>query len=614
MIRRAWWGWVDRPLPDRPENRNVQPEQARDVVRWDGLGSRAQGDLGVGANATQRRATVTVIVPAWNVEPWVEQCLHSVATQTLGTDRIRLIAVDDGSTDRTGELLDAFAATHPWATVIHQAPSGGPGAPRNTGLAHATGEYVFFLDADDYLGPEALQRMVAMAERVGSDIVIGRYVSVDGRFGHDTFDFLRRDAERLPRAAALRTASALKLFNRRFLEGAALRFPEGVAGAEDSDFMVHAYADAGVISVVGGYPCYYARRRPGSQTTRRDRDDDIPAYVERLALQAQVSRASARVRPLRDLLLVSAVRRMAGLFGRRWARLDPAERRRAFDAGAAFARVWSSALTTHFLPRWAAIRVWCLRKDAQAALEDIAAVPPDVAYREAIVEGRHIYARFPHFRDETRIPDACFDIRREVKPSVAIRSMGLDGSILAIEGRAYLRMLGGSNVLVLRGWPGGPLYSVAVEAVPTPDLHDLKAVHPLAGFRGRVDLSRIADGRALPRGVWALEVEITTPVVSRRAPVPLPPGTAAQVVGAPRSGPYVLRPACGGFVRLYVGSPGSWIRTLEFVDGIHAHIRRGLIRVVARLVPAAGLDAPAGVLDDASCASKPDGGVPMPLG
>jgi hypothetical protein len=568
----------------------------------------------VGTNATRRDASVTVIVPAWNVEPWVEQCLQSVATQTLGTGRIRLIVVDDGSTDGTGEILDAFAATHPWATVTHQAPSGGPGAPRNTGLAHATGEYVFFLDADDYLGPEALQRMVAMAERVSSDIVIGRYVSVDGRFGHDAFDYLRRDVDHLPRAAALRTASALKLFNRRFLERTGLRFPAGVAGGEDGDFMVQAYAAAGVISVVGDYPCYYLRRRPGSQTTRRDRSDDIPAYVERLTLRAQVIRAGARVRPLRDALLVSTVRRMAGLFGRRWARLDPVERRRAFDAGATFAREWSSALTSHFLPRWAAIRVWCLRNDAPAALVDIAAVPPDVAYREAIVEGRHIYARFPHFRDETRIPDACFDVRREVKPSVAIRSIGLDGSILAIEGSAYLRMLGGSNVLVLRGWPDGPLYSIAVEAVPTPDLHDLKAVHPLAGFRGRVDLSRIADGGALPRGVWALEVEITTPVVTRRAPVLLPPGTAVQPGGSPRSGQYVLRPASGGFVRLYVGSPDSWIRTLEFVDGIHSRIRRGLIRAFARLVPAAGLDAQTGSQDDAALASNPDGGVPMPLG
>lgn len=85
---------------------------------------------------------VSVVVPVWNTEPWLMQCLDSVAAQTIGTDRVELIAVDDGSTDGSAAMLDAHAATRPWMRVVHQSNSGGPGGPRNRGidLARDTGE------------------------------------------------------------------------------------------------------------------------------------------------------------------------------------------------------------------------------------------------------------------------------------------------------------------------------------------------------------------------------------------------------------------------------------------------------------------------------------------
>ncbi|NED52072.1 glycosyltransferase family 2 protein, partial [Micromonospora aurantiaca] len=63
-------------------------------------------------------------------------------------------------------------------TVVRQPNSGGPGGPRNTGIERALGEYLFFLDADDHLGPEALERMCAMADEQRTDVVIGNYVGV----------------------------------------------------------------------------------------------------------------------------------------------------------------------------------------------------------------------------------------------------------------------------------------------------------------------------------------------------------------------------------------------------------------------------------------------------
>ncbi|WP_037653552.1 glycosyltransferase family 2 protein, partial [Streptomyces exfoliatus] len=123
---------------------------------------------------------VSVVIGAYQAMPYLIRCLESVEAQTLGAGRLEIIAVDDGSTDGTGEYLDAFAARTAIDTrVVHQENSGGPSGPRNTGLGLARGRYVFFLDADDYFGEEALERMVAMGDRAGTDVVLGKVVGVN---------------------------------------------------------------------------------------------------------------------------------------------------------------------------------------------------------------------------------------------------------------------------------------------------------------------------------------------------------------------------------------------------------------------------------------------------
>ena len=120
---------------------------------------------------------VSVIVPVYNVEPYLSECLDSVLTQSIGLDRLELIAVDDGSTDGSAEILDRYADRHPDMRVFHEPNSGGPGRPRNVGLNHASGKYIFFLDADDYLGRQALERL----RRYGGAQRLRRRARKDGR-------------------------------------------------------------------------------------------------------------------------------------------------------------------------------------------------------------------------------------------------------------------------------------------------------------------------------------------------------------------------------------------------------------------------------------------------
>jgi len=141
---------------------------------------------------------VTVVVAVYNTMPYLETCLTSLVEQSIGQSRVQVVAVDDGSTDGSAEVLDRFAASYPSVfTVVHQPNSGGPAQPSNKALDLATGRYVYFLGADDHLGPEALERMVGFADEHGSDVVIGKMVGVNGRvvgqglYGADRVDLDR---------------------------------------------------------------------------------------------------------------------------------------------------------------------------------------------------------------------------------------------------------------------------------------------------------------------------------------------------------------------------------------------------------------------------------------
>ena len=110
---------------------------------------------------------VSVIVAVYNTMPYLTECLRSLVTQSIGLDRMEIIAVNDGSTDDSPRELERFAKRYPSVMkVLHQANSGGPATPSNRGLEVARGRYVFFIGSDDYLGHEALERLVAGADEL----------------------------------------------------------------------------------------------------------------------------------------------------------------------------------------------------------------------------------------------------------------------------------------------------------------------------------------------------------------------------------------------------------------------------------------------------------------
>jgi len=113
---------------------------------------------------------VTVIVPVYNAEPYLAQCLDSVIAQTLAD--VEVILVNDGSADGSGALCDRYAATDPRLRVIHQ-PNQGPARARNRALDEARGRFIALIDADDWLDVEYLERLVGASE--GQDLVACGY-------------------------------------------------------------------------------------------------------------------------------------------------------------------------------------------------------------------------------------------------------------------------------------------------------------------------------------------------------------------------------------------------------------------------------------------------------
>lgn len=126
-------------------------------------------------SSTDNREGVSIIIPIYNVEQYVRECLESVMNQTY--KKIEIILIDDGSTDRSGEIADNFALKDNRIKVIHK-KNGGLSDARNAGIRAATGEYIMFLDSDDYAADDFVESALRAAIDNRADIVCFRFTSV----------------------------------------------------------------------------------------------------------------------------------------------------------------------------------------------------------------------------------------------------------------------------------------------------------------------------------------------------------------------------------------------------------------------------------------------------
>lgn len=221
----------------------------------------------------------SVVIPAYNVKEYLEKCVLSVVHQTF-TDW-EAILVDDGSTDgATGALCDALAAQHgARLRVIHQA-NGGLGAARNTGIEAAKGEYLAFLDSDDYIAPDMLEKLSARIDATHCDIyTFGFRVDKERDTSEVHLDALPTDGPfTLAQYPGLLLASPNawnRVYRREFFLESGVRYP-GRVWFEDIRTTMKLFALAESIEAVQE-PFYYYLVRQGSITrnAKADRNREI---------------------------------------------------------------------------------------------------------------------------------------------------------------------------------------------------------------------------------------------------------------------------------------------------------------------------------------------------
>ena len=176
---------------------------------------------------------VSVIIPVYNVADYLPACIESVKAQTY--KEIQIILVDDGSNDGSGELCDKAATEDERITVIHR-ENGGLSAARNTGIAAAKGEFICFLDSDDLLDADFVERLYVIAKEKSADVVACGFV----RFGDDSDIAKNNDSEKQEKVTEYSNKQAVReVIKERNVKSVAwnklyksslfkeLKFPEG---------------------------------------------------------------------------------------------------------------------------------------------------------------------------------------------------------------------------------------------------------------------------------------------------------------------------------------------------------------------------------------------------
>ncbi|WP_217239939.1 glycosyltransferase family 2 protein [Streptomyces sp. AC555_RSS877] len=359
---------------------------------------------------TVTQPDVSVIIGAYEAMPYLVDCLASVEAQTIGPERIEVIAVDDGSTDGTGEYLEEFAARAAMpVTVIRQDNSGGPSGPRNVGLGKAAGRYVFFLDADDRLGPEALRSMVAMADENGTDVVLGKVEGVNRSAPKSMWGSSVGRTDVFSSNIKF-TLSAQKLFRRSLLERHGMHFDESLWTGEDALFTLEAYLRADGVSVVADHTCYYlVGREDGKHVTKSGgyalRFDSARALMTLIAdmLPPGPKRDVLMVRPFLVTLLPQ--------FGPRYLKDGEEVRRHKFELARPLMDAYWNENVARRLRVHERLRLHLVAAGRPDLLKEVVEFVRAKKEASAVLEkkGRRLYLAYPHFRDPSAgIPDAVY--------------------------------------------------------------------------------------------------------------------------------------------------------------------------------------------------------------
>jgi CDP-glycerol glycerophosphotransferase len=529
-------------------------------------------------------ARISVVVPVYNVAPYLEACLGSLARQTVRD--LEIVLVNDGSTDTSPQIAEGFVSRDSRFRLVHQ-DNAGLGAARNTGVRHASGEFLVFVDSDDLVPAEAYELLLAALDETGSDFACGdvrRFTSSEtSRVGFLTRAFerrrLRTHVTRFPPLVADRMAWN-KLFRRSFWDAHGFRFPEGVF-YEDIPVTLPAHYLARSVDVIR-QPVYLWRRREGVDLSLSQRRTELKALRDRVAAVDYVSRFLEE----QGLFVSKAFYERSALGHDLRYFLDALPR-----GGEEFRRLFIE-LTNEFIVRadaWALdlpfaidrLKWELVRRRALPELLEVLRFEDEELLEAAPVRrGRHWYADYPYRADERlRIPERVYRLDTELAPIFRVNRLRWEDDKLRIEGWAYVTMIGApepgsqSVALVARRRGSRRRLRLQTEPVYRPDVTAMAAQEfaslDWAGFAATVDARDLIRG-AGDTGTWDFGVVIRAGGVTRTTwkgqPAPLHANPSAETTVNGRPVAAALSPA--GKLTVEVGEGRPCLRAYVVDEGV----------------------------------------------
>lgn len=241
---------------------------------------------------------LSIVIPVYNVEKWIERCLRSIYCQNINEEDFEIIVVDDGTEDKSIEIVESFGSSKSNLKVVHQ-KNHGLSVARNTGLLNATGEYVWFIDSDDFIEPDKVAQLIEKAKGENLDVLAFElYIT------HETCDGFSKEKYVIPSRIDDRVVDGLEfitsvgmppaawcaLYRRQFLIDNDLKFMPGILH-EDQEFTPRAYCLAKRISFMNQYVYNYVQRdgsimKSDDKVAKKSRDllavcDSLYAFANR---------------------------------------------------------------------------------------------------------------------------------------------------------------------------------------------------------------------------------------------------------------------------------------------------------------------------------------------
>jgi glycosyltransferase involved in cell wall biosynthesis len=214
---------------------------------------------------------ISIIIPVYNTEKYIIECLESVKAQTVSNYEV--ILVNDGSTDNSAELIANYISKNNLSHFhLINKENGGVSSARNVGLSRAQGKWVLFFDSDDWVEPNCLQELLSVADESGADLIIGGYQAYNQGTGHsEVWSHYPCDSGRIPEDMHNLYSfsfSVARLFKKAIIDEHQLRLDERIKYAEDNawqlDYVSHIKSFAYTHEVI-----YTYRINTGEQLTSR---------------------------------------------------------------------------------------------------------------------------------------------------------------------------------------------------------------------------------------------------------------------------------------------------------------------------------------------------------